>query len=195
VLWKGEYFRDELAVNNSSAALWTNLITTASSQASVTGNVYVAQQPEAFKYDADGNLTNDGRFTYAWDAENRLTNLTSLASAPTSSKVKLDFAYDSKGRRIQKIVSTNNGSAYVAQSTNKFLYDGWNLVSETQPNNSLIRNYVWGTDLSGILAGAGGVGGLLEICYCGSTTTNCFATLRLFPYCPRSSLRRRANCC
>jgi hypothetical protein len=43
---KVEYFRDELPVNNSSSALWTNIIVAAAGQTSVTGNVYVAQQPE-----------------------------------------------------------------------------------------------------------------------------------------------------
>jgi RHS repeat-associated protein len=33
---------------------------------------------------------------------------------------------------------------------------------------------MWGTDLSGSPQGAGGVGGLLEVSYYGSTTTNCF---------------------
>ena len=166
---KEEYFRQELTNNNLSSALWTNIIV--SGGQSVTGHVYLAKEPEVFGYDLDGNLTNDGRFTYTWDGENRLVDLTSLTNAPVGSKVKLDFAYDSKGRRIQKIVSTNNGSAYVAQSTNNFLYDGWNLVAELNPNNSLIRSYVWGTDLSGSQQGAGGVGGLLEVSYSG---TNCF---------------------
>ncbi len=171
---KVEYFRDELAVNNSSSALWTNIIVAGTGQTSVTGNVYVAQEPEVFSYDADGNLTNDGRFSWTWDGENRLINLTSLSSAPTGSKVKLDFVYDYQGRRIQKLVSTNSGSAYVAQYTNRFLYDGWNMIAEVQPNNSLIRSYVWGSDLSGSMQGAGGVGGLLEASYYGSATTNCF---------------------
>ena len=47
------------------------------------------------------------------------------------------------------------------------------LAAELKPNNSLIRSYVWGTDLSGTSQGAGGVGGLLEISYYGSSTTNC----------------------
>jgi len=41
-----------------------------------------------------------------WDAENRLVNQTSLSSTPSASRLKLDFAYDAKGRRIQKILST-----------------------------------------------------------------------------------------
>jgi len=63
----------------------------------------------------------------------------------------------------------------VAQSTNKFLYDGWNLLTELNNVNALIRSYVWGLDLSGSEQGAGGVGGLLQIAYYGAQTTNCFA--------------------
>jgi RHS repeat-associated protein len=59
-------------------------------------------------------------------------------------------------------------------STNKFVYDGWNLVAELKPGNSPIRTYMWGTDLSGTPQGAGGVGGLLEAGYYGAATTNCF---------------------
>jgi RHS repeat-associated protein len=171
---KGEYFRDELTVNNSSLALWTNLITAATGQASITGNVFVAKAPEAFGYDLDGNMTNDGRWAYTWDGENRLIDLTSLSTAPGGSQMKLDFGYDGQCRRIQKMVSTNNGSSYFPQSTNRFLYDRWNLVAEVKPNNTLIRSYMWGTDLSGSMQGAGGVGGLLEVSYYGSSTTNSF---------------------
>jgi hypothetical protein len=82
----GSYFQDELAVANTSAALYlslTNLAvlnngTNADIVATNTGNVFLAQTPEIFGYDADGNTTNDGRFTYTWDAENRLVNMTSL---------------------------------------------------------------------------------------------------------------------
>ena len=171
---KWEYFRAELPANNRSSALWTNITVAATGQTSVTGNVFLAKEPEKFSYDADGNLTQDGRWTYYWDTENRLINMTSLGTAPVGSRLKLDFAYDAKGRRIQKIVSTNNGSIYVPQSTNQFVYDGWNLIAEVTPNNSLIRSYVWGNDLSGSPQGAGGVGGLLEVSYYGTSTTNCF---------------------
>ena len=89
-------------------------------------------------------------------------------------KKKLDFAYDYQGRRIQKLVSTNGGTSYVAQYTNRFVYDGWNLIAELAPNSSPIRTYLWGMDLSGDMQGAGGIGGLLEISYSSSSTTNCF---------------------
>jgi hypothetical protein len=170
---KVEYFRQQLAVTNGSAALWTN-ITVGGGLGSVNGNTYVAQTPEEFSYDADGNLMQDGRWTYAWDAENRPIDMTSLTSAPSGSKLQLAFTYDYQGRRIQKLVSTNNGTSYVGEYTNLFVYDGWNLLAELTPSGSLIRNYVWGTDLSGSLQGAGGVGGLLQMSYCGASTTNCF---------------------
>ena len=35
-----------------------------------------------------------------------------------------------------------------------------------------MRGYLWGADLSGSAQGAGGVGGLLEIVYCGNLMTN-----------------------
>ena len=56
-----------------------------------------------------------------------------------------------------------SGSAYTLSAQTKFIYDGWNLVAETDASNTVQRSYVWGNDLSGTLQGAGGVGGLLAI--------------------------------
>ena len=175
---KGDYFRGEMPFNNSAGPVWatiTNLavLNNGSNPDIVTnsvGRVFLPKTPEVFGYDLDGNLTNDGRWAFYWDAENRLTNMTSLSSAPAGSKLKLDFAYDTQGRRIQKIVSTNNGSAYVGQYTNKFVYDGWNLVAILNPQSSILQSFVWSTDLSGSQQGAGGVGGLLETINYGLST-------------------------
>ncbi len=166
---KGEYYRGELSVNNSTGAVWLTLTNLAVLNnganpdiiTNTVGNAFLPLSPEAFIYDKDGNLTNDGRWTLTWDAENRLTAMTSLTTAPSGSKRKLEFAYDHQSRRIQKTVSTWNGSAYVAQSTNRFVYDGWNLIAVLSPNSSLLSSFMWGLDLSGSMQGAGGVGGLL----------------------------------
>jgi RHS repeat-associated protein len=112
-------------------------------------------------YDADGNLLSDGRWSYAWDGENRLIGMTSLSSAPSGSQLQLAFAYDYQGRRIQKTVSTNNGSAYVGEYTNNYAYDGWNLIATLNSSLAILNSYLWGSDLSGSIQGAGGVGGLL----------------------------------
>jgi len=168
---QGSYFWDELSEPNSGSALYlslTNLAvlnnrTNADIVATNVGNAFLPQTPETFGYDADGNLTNSGRWTITWDAENRAASFASLASAPLASQRKVDCTYDFQGRRVQKIVSTNNGSAWVAMSTNKFVYDAWNLVAILDSQSSILQSFTWGTDLSGSPQGAGGVGGLLSM--------------------------------
>ncbi|MDR3377821.1 MAG: RHS repeat-associated core domain-containing protein [Verrucomicrobiae bacterium] len=168
---KGEYFWSTVATNNAASPAWLGAIV-ASGGAGSTGNVYLAQTPEQFSYDADGNLTNDGRWSYTWDAENRLASMT--VNTNVGPQYQLTFAYDAKGRRIQKVVATNNGTVYIGQSTNNFVYDGWNLIGILNPASSLVESFTWGSDLSSSMQGAGGVGGLLAVSYHGTTTTNCF---------------------
>ncbi|MDD4406126.1 MAG: RHS repeat-associated core domain-containing protein, partial [Parabacteroides sp.] len=108
-------------------------------------------------YDLDGNLLNDERIVYEWDAENRLTSMT--VNTNVGPQFQLDFQYDWMGRRISKTVKTNGVTSY----SRKFLYDGWNLIAELDGNNALVRAYTWGLDLSGTTQGAGGVGGLLMV--------------------------------
>jgi hypothetical protein len=77
---KGDYFRGELAATNIATALWlsiTNLAVLNDGNnpdivTNTVGKTFVAQTTEVFYYDLDGNLTNDGRWTYTWGAENRL---------------------------------------------------------------------------------------------------------------------------
>jgi RHS repeat-associated protein len=167
---KGDYFRAELTAANTSP-LWfgvTNVAvlnngTNADIVSSVTGNVFVAKSPEAFTYDADGNLTSDSLWTNTWNGENRLMSTESTAGVPTAGKRKVDYAYDYFGRMIQRIASTNNGTAYVAFETNRFIYDATVQLAELNGANSLQKSYVRGLDLSGTMQGAGGVGGLLMI--------------------------------
>jgi RHS repeat-associated protein len=161
----GEYFRKELSLNNTNLALWTNVVVGSAGQTDVSGSVFLPKTPEAFSYDADGNLTNDGRWSYVWDAENRLVSVQALSTVPSGAKLKLGFAYDYRGRRVQKTVSTWNSTTLSYQlSTNKlFVYDGWNLIAELSSSSSATRTYVWGSDLSGSMQGAGGVGGMLFV--------------------------------
>ena len=106
---KGEYFWKEISLDNSTNA-WQTVKVSSGTETSVLGSVFVPRCPESYSYDADGNLTQDGRWQYTWDAENRLVQMQALSSVPTGARFKLDFAYDWQGRRMQKIVSTNNGS-------------------------------------------------------------------------------------
>ncbi len=173
---KGDYFSKELSVANSSSAVYTQLVTVGvlrnggSNQLDIvstsTGKVFVAKSPEVFGNDSDGNLTNDGRWVYSWDGENRLISM-ETASAVTSvlanARTKLMFGYDSQFQRISKVVSNWNGNAWALASNLKFVYDGWNLAAELDATNGLVRSYTWGLDLSGSMQGAGGIGGLLAV--------------------------------
>jgi RHS repeat-associated protein len=172
---RGEYFHKELAVDNSLAPAYPQVKAVGvrsgiggAGEDAVTqmdGHIYVPKNVELYGYDADGNLTTDGRWTYTWDGENRLNTMQAIAAAPVAAKLRLEFAYDYVGRRIQKKVYVWNvgTSTYLLQSTTKFVYDGWNVTAELDGSNSLIRTYVWGQDISRTLIGAGGMGGLLLI--------------------------------
>ena len=130
---------------------------------STTGRVFVAQTPEAFQYDSDGNLTQDGRFTYTWDGENRLIAVTTRADLPASvPRVRVEYTYDHQARRIVSATAVWTNGSWQAVESRAFLYDGWNVVKETIAHQQPTTNhYVWGLDLSGTLQGAGGIGGLL----------------------------------
>jgi RHS repeat-associated protein len=165
------YFWLGTPVNNASAPVYQTVTTLAAltngnatnAEYGVTniGHVFVPRTPENFGYDWDGNLTNDGHWSYYWDGENRLVAMTNNAGIVAAGEYTLAFAYDYQGRRIQKLVCTNSGLAYVPEYTNRFLYDGWNLVAILNPNASIVAAMMWGTDLSRSAQGAGGVGGLL----------------------------------
>jgi RHS repeat-associated protein len=164
---QGNYFWTELPMDNTSHALWvtlTNIAALASNPdkvAKTIGHQFLPYSQEQFSYDADGNLTQDGHWIYGWDAENRLVSLTpSTSYAP---QVSLKFEYDSQGRRIRKQVWPNTTWSGNATNDLRFVYDGWNLLAELNTQNSALRTYTWGLDLSGSPQGAGGVGGLLFI--------------------------------
>jgi len=76
-----------------ASPLWLNVAVSGAGN-NVSGHQYVAQEPEHFQYDADGNLTNDGRYAYFWDAENRLVAMTNNTSV--GPVYNLTFAYDAK---------------------------------------------------------------------------------------------------
>ena len=158
---KGEYFRQELSVNNALAPAWTNITVNAAGQASVSGNALLPKTPETFAFDGDGNLVQDGLWTYTWDAENRLVSMQSVSSVPSAAKRRLDFAYDWRGRRISKTVSNYVSGVWQLESDLRFVYDGWNLAVTLASDLSPLASFTWGLDLSGSPQGAGGVGGLL----------------------------------
>jgi RHS repeat-associated protein len=177
----GDYFRRELSATNTSGPQWLPVGVTATSGPTntvwPTGYVLVPPAGQTFQYDADGNLTNDSAWSYTWDAENRLVQMTNTTAVTTTARKKLVFQYDHQARRIRKTVYPWGATDYSTTPALdlKFLYDDWNLLAELNATNSaLIRSCMWGLDLSGSEQGAGGVGGLLRLTYFGASTTNAF---------------------
>lgn len=72
---------------------------------------FIPDKFQDYAYDADGNLVEDGVWSYRWDAENRLSSMTmrptvavQLLNAPAGQQpwLTLEFAYDFMHRRVSK---------------------------------------------------------------------------------------------
>lgn len=160
----GESFHSEVAVSNGSNPVYPtiDITTTSNGGQTVNGEIYVPEDAEPFTYDDDGNLLTDGRWHYTWDAENRLTQMHTIAGVPLVAERRLEFEYDHQGRRIsKKIFDQVSGGSQIGES--RYAYDGWNLIAELDSAKNLKFRYLWGTDLSGSFQGAGGVGGLIAV--------------------------------
>jgi RHS repeat-associated protein len=189
---KGEYFHKELSVLNLATTPYpaisvvgvrknagpggTDIVT------EETGHAFVPKTPEMFQHDPDGNLTQDGRWIYTWDAENRLVAVESRTGIlPVAvPRQRLEFAYDHMSRRVSKKVYTWDAVSdlWLLTSDVLFVYDGWNLIAElteVSGQMSVVRSHVWGLDLSQSLQGAGGVGGLLFGTFGWSSSTSTLA--------------------
>jgi RHS repeat-associated protein len=85
----------------------------------------------SYTYDNNGNITtkadSTGTTAYSWDFENRLTSVTLPGNQGTVS-----FKYDPFGRRIYK-------SSPI--STSIFVYEGDNLVEETNSSGATVARY------------------------------------------------------
>jgi len=87
-------------------------------------------------YDANGNLQQDLRYTYDYDEENRLTQVTRLSD----SAIVGQYWYDALGRRIIKLAAPSGSIA-----TNIFLYDrSSRIVEELDGGGGLQADYIYG---------------------------------------------------
>ena len=165
---RGEYFRHEWSVAGTSAA-WQSASINVTGGTAQTGNLYLPPATETFGYDGDGNMTSDGRWTYKWDAENRIVQVTTTTAAFTAGIPgrKVEYNYDHQGRIRKRVTYTGNPSTdswtVDSGSETRMVYDGWQCIADLNSAKVLQRAYMWGLDLSGSTTGAGGVGGLLTV--------------------------------
>ena len=107
------------------------------------------------QYDRNGNLTNDGYRSFAYDCENQLTAIQVVGQWRTT------MAYDGLNRRrIIQNFAWQSGN-WVQTNEVHYIYDGLVPVQERDGNNNVLVTYTRGLDVVGSLNDAGGIGGLL----------------------------------
>jgi len=110
-----------------------------------------------YHYDRNGNRIDirEDLPWYGYDDENRL-----IVVEHDGSGWRTELTYDGRGRlRVRKEYDFNGSWTLVA--TTRYVYDGWRVIQERDGNDTPTVSYTRGTDLSGTLEGAGGIGGLL----------------------------------
>ena len=165
-----------------------------------SGKSYVPPATEILIYDADGNLIQDARWIYQWDAENRLAALipaVSGSAAGPGTQVSLYFTYDGLSRRVcqrtvQNVYAQQGpglvGLVSTANFRRSFTYEAWNLVQTlNSPYNAGDFNstgygniadtrlsFVWGPDIGSATHGHTSwqkAGGVGGLIYVNGTST------------------------
>ncbi len=113
----------------------------------------------SYSYDSNGNLLADGRRTFTYDDENQLNSII-VTNAGGGSTLTTNIYDGLFRRRIRKEFSWVNG-AWAPAGEVRYVYDGNLVLQERDGNNLPLVSYSRGSDLSGTLEGAGGIGGLL----------------------------------
>jgi RHS repeat-associated protein len=99
---------------------------------------YFINTVKTLKYDANGNMTTDGVWDYAWDADDRLVGIKPANAAVAGDALKTwDFAYDGFGRRVQMITRKGAGAA----ETKRFVWERARIAEEKDGQNNLVKRY------------------------------------------------------
>lgn len=126
-------------------------------------------------YDANGNLIANGELSLVYDDENQLIQIINTNAAE---KFKIVLSYDGLGRlrhrekygvgggaeRSEAEIESDPGGggiSWLLQHERWYGYDGMLVIQELDQDLVPTVHYTRGTDLSGSLQGAGGIGGLL----------------------------------
>ncbi|MBM7616442.1 DNRLRE domain-containing protein [Alkaliphilus hydrothermalis] len=107
------------------------------------GNELISVNGQAYSYDANGNLTNNGNKTYIYDLDNRLKEVKDNQGQTIAS-----FTYDHEGKRNS--MTTNSGTTH-------FHYNGDEVVYETDSNNAIVAEYTYDPESNPATMTRGGV--------------------------------------
>jgi len=95
-----------------------------------------------FTYDPNGNLLSDGNRSFGWDAENRLTQITTTANGVSHTT---EFVYDGLGRRVA--INGTDGEI-------RYVWCGNSMCASERIDNSISRLYYAEGEASPISNGA-----------------------------------------
>jgi len=121
------------------------------------GNRVNSNQNGASIFNQANQLTEDGNFTYLYDAngnQTRKTNKATLAFTSyeydaenklvrvVSNGTTINYKYDGLGRRVEKEI--NDG---VTTKVNRFIYDNEDILLELDGNNQIVARYTHGFEV------------------------------------------------
>lgn len=98
--------------------------------------------------DKNGNLTDDGRRTYQWDAWNRLRKVFRKADGQPIA----EYTYDSHNRRLRKVITNGGLEGTTPNGRTDFYYDGWRVMEEHDVNDAILQQYTYGNYLDEVWA-------------------------------------------
>ena len=107
------------------------------------GSVNSVNEYSNLTYNLRHDLTNDGNYTYGYDAMDRLISVT--PNYPSTGSSEAEYGYDGQGRMAWENVYNWAGS-----TTYHFVWSGSELVAKLDANNNLLQQYTWGPGQNGI---------------------------------------------
>jgi RHS repeat-associated protein len=124
--------------NLDAVGNWTSFISNSATQTRTHNavNEITTTNGGPLTYDANGNLTNDGQYTYAYDVENRVTAVT----RDSDSAVVGQYFYDARGCRVISIINPAGTPA-----TNVYFLDNSRILEEQNSGGITQATYTYGS--------------------------------------------------
>lgn len=109
-----------------------------SSYTTNTLNQYTAVGGTSRSHDANGNLTDDGTYTYEYDYRNQIVKVRLKATSFTIA----DYKYDANGRRVEKALSGG---------TDRYVYSGHETIEVQDTSGTTEQEFVFRDVILGIV--------------------------------------------
>jgi RHS repeat-associated protein len=135
------------AIGNRTSATINGILSTYNYPSPVTSHRLTSTtggtNPRTFAYDAMGNLTNDGKYTYTYWNNGRINTATWVTgTAPNTTTNTATYNINALGQRVRKVTPSN------VVGTRRFMYDeAGHLTGEYDSTGKLIQETVWFGDI------------------------------------------------